>query len=131
MIVDDPAKQRLEWTRKIESAKLRVDHQARSEAILGYTESSQAYRELLEELNSIKWWVLVQYHILDWGNSIMAFTASFLNWRKALISVHNGSCIEVASALKKVAVRDSKSLDGNILVYSESAWRNFIATLQE
>ena len=65
----------------------------------------------------------------------MAFTASFLyvNWRKALSSVNNGACIEVASALKKVAVRDSKGLDGDILVYSESAWRNFIATqkLQE
>lgn len=52
----------------------------------------------------------------------------YVNWRKALSSVNNGACVEVASARKKIAVRDSKDLTRGMLVYSQSAWRDFIAT---
>lgn len=49
-----------------------------------------------------------------------------LNWRKAKRSIANGSCVELASALGTVAVRDSQDVDGLVLHYSRSAWVSFL-----
>jgi hypothetical protein len=53
-----------------------------------------------------------------------AAPGSFL-WRKALRSVGNGNCVEVAPATAGVVVRDSQDPDGLVLPYSASSWRAF------
>jgi hypothetical protein len=47
-------------------------------------------------------------------------------WRKALSSVANGACVELASADGMVAVRDSKDPGGPILRYTAAEWRAFL-----
>ena len=47
-------------------------------------------------------------------------------WRKAQRSTNNGSCIEVASAVGKIALRDSKDPNGPILVYTPDEWSAFL-----
>jgi hypothetical protein len=54
-----------------------------------------------------------------------------LSWRKAARSANNGACVEVATAPGRVAVRDSKDPDGNILWYSATAWRSFLAQAKQ
>lgn len=53
-----------------------------------------------------------------------------LSWRKALRSIGNGECIEVASADKQVAVRDSKNPDGIWLAYPAHSWRAFVSEIK-
>ena len=53
-----------------------------------------------------------------------------LSWRKALRSIGNGECIEVASANKQVAVRDSKNPDGIWLAYPAHSWRAFVSEIK-
>lgn len=50
-----------------------------------------------------------------------------LAWRKALRSVGNGNCVEVAPAASGVVVRDSQDPDGRVLAYNASSWRAFAA----
>ena len=49
-----------------------------------------------------------------------------LRWRKAARSLTNGECVEVARAGGWIAVRDSKNPGGEVLSYSEKAWRGFV-----
>lgn len=49
-----------------------------------------------------------------------------LAWLKAYSSTVNGQCVEVASALGSIAIRDSKDPDGPILVYTRSEFRAFL-----
>ena len=50
-----------------------------------------------------------------------------LQWRKATHSSGNGgNCIEVATADRTVAVRDSKDPDGPHLAFTAEAWDTFI-----
>jgi hypothetical protein len=53
-----------------------------------------------------------------------------LEWRKSGHSIANGDCVEAASRLGEIAVRDSKDPDGPILQYSVSAWQAFVADLK-
>ena len=53
-----------------------------------------------------------------------------LSWRKALRSIGNGECVEVASANKHVAVRDSKDPDGIWLAYPVHSWRTFVSDIK-
>jgi len=53
------------------------------------------------------------------------------NWRKALRSLTNGECVEVADAGRLVAVRDSKRPEGVMISYSSRAWRSFVAETKE
>jgi hypothetical protein len=49
-----------------------------------------------------------------------------LNWRKAMRSMNNGACVEVASTTGTVAVRDSWDLRGPVMRYTSTAWRSFV-----
>lgn len=49
-----------------------------------------------------------------------------LVWRKAQLSTNNGACVEVASAVGKIALRDSKDPSGPILVYTPTEWDAFL-----
>ena len=46
-------------------------------------------------------------------------------WRKALRSIGNGNCVEVARSNAGVVVRDSWDPDGPMLAYSAESWRAF------
>jgi Domain of unknown function (DUF397) len=50
-----------------------------------------------------------------------------LNWRKAIRSMNNGACAEVASVPGIVAVRDSKDPEGPVVCYPATSWRSFLA----
>ena len=50
-----------------------------------------------------------------------------LAWRKARLSTANGACVEVASAGKRIAVRDSKNPDGPVLLYIAADFGAFVA----
>lgn len=52
-----------------------------------------------------------------------------MNWRKSSYSGNGGvSCIETASGNGLVTVRDTTNRDGGTLVFTASAWREFLAT---
>src|ERR1700730_5048254 len=54
-----------------------------------------------------------------------------LQWRKATYSSGNGgNCIEVATADRTVAVRDSKDPDGPCLAFEVRAWQAFAAKVK-
>jgi hypothetical protein len=54
-----------------------------------------------------------------------------LQWRKATYSSSNGgNCIEVATADRTVAVRDSKDPDGPRLAFGVRAWQAFATKLK-
>jgi hypothetical protein len=55
-----------------------------------------------------------------------------LRWRKATYSSGNGgNCIEVATAGRTVAVRDSKDPDGPRLAFGPHAWTAFAAQVKD
>lgn len=49
-----------------------------------------------------------------------------LAWHKAQSSTVNGQCVEIASAVGKIAIRDSKDPDGPILVYTSAEFSAFL-----
>jgi len=49
-----------------------------------------------------------------------------LAWLKARSSTANGHCVEIASAVGNIAIRDSKDPDGPILVCTTSEFRAFL-----
>lgn len=49
-----------------------------------------------------------------------------LVWRKAQLSTTNGSCVEAASVVGKIALRDSKDPNGPVLVYTPAEWDAFL-----
>jgi hypothetical protein len=54
-----------------------------------------------------------------------------LQWRKATHSSGNGgNCIEVATAGRTVAVRDSKNPDGPLLAFSAQTWKTFAGKIK-
>jgi hypothetical protein len=48
-------------------------------------------------------------------------------WRKALRSIGNGDCVEIAPVSGTIAVRDSKDPAGPVLRYSADAWKAFLS----
>jgi hypothetical protein len=48
------------------------------------------------------------------------------NWRKASHSATNGECVEIAVVDGRIAVRDSKAINGTMLRYETSDWCRFI-----
>jgi Domain of unknown function (DUF397) len=49
-----------------------------------------------------------------------------LAWLKAQSSSHNGACVEIADAVGRIAMRDSKDPDGPILVYTPAEFEAFL-----
>jgi Domain of unknown function (DUF397) len=49
-----------------------------------------------------------------------------LLWSKAHRSTASGACVEIASTVGKVAMRDSKDPDGPILVYTPAEFSAFL-----
>ena len=58
-------------------------------------------------------------------------TTGVLSWRKASYSSGNGGdCIEVASAPRTVAVRDSKNPEGPELAFTPARWQEFTRSVR-
>ena len=56
---------------------------------------------------------------------------SHARWRKSSFSGGGGSnCVEVADAGQAIAVRDSKDMQGSVLVLGQHAWRQFAAKVK-
>ncbi len=52
---------------------------------------------------------------------------SDLSWRKAWRSAYEGSCVEIACTHRMIAVRDSKSPNGFMLLIVPAKWRIFLS----
>lgn len=52
-------------------------------------------------------------------------------WRKSIKSANNGGCVEVADLDAVVAVRDSKHIDGQALLFAGAEWDTFIAAIAD
>ena len=50
-----------------------------------------------------------------------------LPWRKAVRSINNGACVEVAAVSGTVVVRDSMDPGGLIMHYPVNSWLPFVA----
>lgn len=47
-------------------------------------------------------------------------------WQKAMRSMGDGACVEVAQVADMVAVRDSKDPHGAMLMYTREEWSAFL-----
>jgi Domain of unknown function (DUF397) len=53
---------------------------------------------------------------------------TYVSWRKSSYSSGTGNCVEVMSADRFVAIRDTKQNGhGPLLEFTEAAWRRFLA----
>ncbi|TDD89735.1 DUF397 domain-containing protein [Saccharopolyspora karakumensis] len=57
-------------------------------------------------------------------------TSGLGNWRKSSKSAVEGNCVEVAVAPEVVGVRDSKDRDGDVLVFPQQRWADFLSGLR-
>jgi hypothetical protein len=60
----------------------------------------------------------------------MSSNMGYDDWRKASYSNGSGQCVETASGVGTVAVRDTTDRDGGALTFSTEAWKMFTATLR-
>jgi hypothetical protein len=52
---------------------------------------------------------------------------SAASWRKSSRSSGNGQCVEAAALGTRIAVRDSKNPQGDVLIVTHDEWRRFTA----
>ena len=57
----------------------------------------------------------------------MPIDPSGIEWRRRCAS---GACVEVAEVGRSVVVRDSKYPDGEVVLFSRSAWSEFVAGIR-
>lgn len=57
-------------------------------------------------------------------------TGELAGWKKSSHSGVEGDCVEVAVAPEVVGVRDSKDRDGDVLVFPQQRWADFLAGLR-
>jgi hypothetical protein len=60
----------------------------------------------------------------------MTNSTGYDDWRKASYSNGSGSCVETASGVGTVSVRDTTDRDGGTLVFTAGAWQAFLGTLR-
>jgi hypothetical protein len=60
------------------------------------------------------------------GGTLSDIERNNLTWLKAQSSTVNGQCIEVAAAVGKIAIRDSKDPCGPILLYTRAEFSAFL-----
>ena len=53
-----------------------------------------------------------------------------VTWRTSTRSGSSGNCVEVATPLQLVMVRDSKNQSGPVLAFSPEAWSAFVDGLK-
>jgi Domain of unknown function (DUF397) len=53
-----------------------------------------------------------------------------LTWRKSSFSTSDGACVEVARSGAVIAVRDSKSPEGVVLLFMAEDWYAFLADIK-
>ena len=54
-----------------------------------------------------------------------------ITWRKSSYSGNNGgNCVEVGTAARLIAVRDSKDPHGPVLAFGPQTWRRFAARVK-
>ncbi|MDG4756426.1 DUF397 domain-containing protein [Micromonospora sp. WMMD710] len=51
---------------------------------------------------------------------------TMLNWKKSTRSNGGGDCVEVATPLQVVMVRDSKDRQGPVLSFNADQWTGFV-----
>ncbi|GAA1849294.1 DUF397 domain-containing protein [Asanoa iriomotensis] len=51
-----------------------------------------------------------------------------IEWRRRCAS---GACVEVAEVGRSVAVRDSKDPDGAVVLFTRSAWSEFLTGIRQ
>ncbi|MFF7054863.1 DUF397 domain-containing protein [Streptomyces griseorubiginosus] len=49
------------------------------------------------------------------------------NWRKSSYSGDGSNCVEIAAISTVIKIRDSKTLEGEQLTFSATAWLRFIS----
>jgi hypothetical protein len=54
----------------------------------------------------------------------------YTGWRKASYSNGSGECVETASSVGTIAVRDTTDRDGGTLEFAANAWRAFTTGLK-
>jgi hypothetical protein len=52
-------------------------------------------------------------------------------WRKSSYSISNGACIEVATKVTMVAIRDSLHAEKGVVYYPAANWRAFISMVKK
>jgi len=53
------------------------------------------------------------------------------NWRKSSHSADQGNCVEVATQIEYVLVRDSKQDNGGALAMTSAQWKLFLARIRK
>jgi len=53
-----------------------------------------------------------------------------IRWRRSSFSANNINCVEVAMVTEVVGVRDSKDVDGSVVVVPAGSWARLVAGLR-
>jgi hypothetical protein len=70
-------------------------------------------------------YVVLLFELIGWYRTMLGEVEQ--GWRKSSYSMAgNGDCVEAASTVGRVGVRDSKDQNGPVITYSAAAWQEFL-----